>query len=73
MRREGQGEQEKSWGLGLEPGQENKEVFKRTGVAKIAGLYPEEQLGEGQPRPWTGELRVRGRYASQRDTVTDRD
>ena len=48
MRREGQGEQEKSWGLGLEPGQENKEVFKRTGVAKIAGLYPEEQIGEGR-------------------------
>lgn len=38
---------------------------KRISVAKVAGLYREEKLGEGQPSPSAGEFREGVGYASQ--------
>lgn len=29
-------------------------------VTKMAELYRDERLGEGQPRPWAGEFRAEG-------------
>jgi hypothetical protein len=34
---------------------------KRRGETEMFGLYREEPLGEGQPSPWAGKFRVRGR------------
>lgn len=38
----------------------SQEADKRVGVTKMAELYEEEQMGEGQPRPWVAELNVEG-------------
>ena len=45
---------------------------KKEWVARMVGLYREEQLGKGQPSPWAGEFGVEGRIC-QPHPVTDRD
>lgn len=42
---------------------------KRAGVAKLVGLYGEEQLGKGQPNPGPESSEQVARYVSQEDTV----
>lgn len=39
----------------------------------MVGSYREEQLGEGQPRPWAGEFRVADEYINQEGPVTGKD
>lgn len=55
-----------------DPGAKRPGDQKRAGVAKLVGLYGEEQLGKGQPNPWAGEFRVGG-WVSQEDTSIGRD
>jgi hypothetical protein len=49
--------------------QEAKETKK---VIKMAGLYREELLGEGQPNHWAREFKVEG-GVFEPNSVTDRD
>lgn len=56
-RRAGEDLLTKRGSLGQETGPEMKRA-KKDNVAQMARLCKEEQPGEGQPSPWTGEFLV---------------